>query len=1122
MWSVARIPVTVILVCLLTVLPSLGGTDIQVSQNPNPSQVENEPSITINKHFGGDLLNVVAAYNDIGNALGISWSPDSGKTWTDTQLPFVWAWTGDPSIASDHNGILYACFLSYVGTTFYGQSGIFVCRSYDGGRNWTPPVAVDSLDFNAVGSPVPFADKCMMTVDTFSTSVYRGNIYVGWQRDNTNGQNSDVYFARSTNGGISFSAPLKINDAPLGFTFSEGAFPFVGADGDVYFAWYDCYFHGHVPGIMYVDKSTNGGATFGTDIPVTGFLAPPRYTAANTGFAAKCFPSATGDPTNPDRLYLTYISDPDGYFDRRLDGGNRPGTSMSDRPDVVRSGSWVYCAWQDSRNGNSDIYFNRSSDNGATWWNAANGPVDNSTAPGSAQSLNPKLAVSGNNVYCVWEDYRFGPTNGEIFFGRSFDNGQVWQMERDLDMSPAFNSANPVIAAIGSYVYVAWNDNRNGADDIYFTFSADNGLNWSMPQRIDLGDAAGSTFSYYPRLTCTGNYVYCLWRDGRTGLTRPYFNFSANNGTTWQPASVNLSSALGAISSDLPFRGGLECTGTHVYAPWLDNRSGKFQVFFNASHNNGVTWGNERPVSSAPVLGTDCQYPSMAFSGNYVYVGWIDDRLLMGSLLNDCYFDYSSDNGNTWQAADIGPLNPTRVGFGTYWMNLRAEGNYVYAIWLGNDPLVGMQRGNIFFARSSNNGQTWSPDVKVSHGTYQPVPIPWQFVPTFTAGNNWVNAVWADPRYNGAPNIYTNYSTDNGATWLAGLDEADVYLTHSTDGGATWSTPVTVNDDASTRAQVIPWVAVKANGLVDVTYYDFAPLVGWVGGQVRLGVSVDGGVSFLPTQAIQDLIIQSYTQWIGEYNGMAVLDNLLYTIFTDLSQTGNSDIFLDRTANPAPDSDGDGLSDTEEAAIGSDPADADSDNDGVDDYTEVFLYGGPVTNPADTDGDGSPNVTDPDDDGDGINSIDEDTNGNGSPTDDDIDADGKPNYVDIESDGDGVNDDTDNCPFVVNPGQEDSDGDGIGDACDTGSCCAGRVGDANGSGETPPDEVTLGDIMLMVDVKFISGDCTKLSCVPEADANQDGGASPTCEDHVTLGDIMTLVDFLFITGPEHATLPNCL
>jgi hypothetical protein len=89
------------------------------------------------------------------------------------------------------------------------------------------------------------------------------------------------------------------------------------------------------------------------------------------------------------------------------------------------------------------------------------------------------------------------------------------------------------------------------------------------------------------------------------------------------------------------------------------------------------------------------------------------------------------------------------------------------------------------------------------------------------------------------------------------------------------------------------------------------------------------------------------------------------------------------------------------------------------------------------------------------------------------------------------------------------------------ACCSGRVGDANGQGEYP-DEITLGDIMLLVDVKFISSDCSKLTCLTEADVNQDGGTNPNCEDHVTLGDIMTLVDFLFITGPENATLPECL
>jgi hypothetical protein len=67
----------------------------------------------------------------------------------------------------------------------------------------------------------------------------------------------------------------------------------------------------------------------------------------------------------------------------------------------------------------------------------------------------------------------------------------------------------------------------------------------------------------------------------------------------------------------------------------------------------------------------------------------------------------------------------------------------------------------------------------------------------------------------------------------------------------------------------------------------------------------------------------------------------------------------------------------------------------------------------------------------------------------------------------------------------------------------------------------LGDIMMLVDAKYISENCDKITCLAEADVNQSGGANPTCDD-ITLVDVMTLVDFLYITGPGSAVLFNCL
>jgi hypothetical protein len=887
-----------IITLFLGVIIVLAGADVKVNQDSDTS-VQNEPSIIINRHFPGDLLNMVVAYNDIGRPLGISYSADSGKVWNDTQLDSVWATTGDPSVASDINGNVYACFLSYEGTWFYGKSGIFVSKSTDGGRNWLSPVAADSLVYTG-GSAVPFADKCLMTVDTNNTSPYVGNIYVGWQRDDTNGQNSDIFFARSTDGGLSFSTPIQINDNPPQTASAEGAFPFVGADGDIYVAWYDAYFRGHEPGSLYVDKSTDGGQTFGVDIKIANILTPPLYTFGNTGFKAKSFVSAAGDPNNSELLYLTYISDPDGYFDKRVDNGKPPGVlggaGPSDQPAITRNGNFVYMAWEDYRNGMSDIYFNRSTNNGQTWNLPDKGPLDNTDlAPGANASQWVRLNSSGPNVYCVWHDYRSPSGFVDIYFNYSLDNGASWKMEQHIDGSTTASSMFPSIASTDSFVYVAWQDNRLGNDDIYFNRSTNNGMAWGTPTRIDLGDGAGANSSKSARLACQGSYVYCMWLDIRTGGTyHTYFNYSTDNGVTWQVSSIKLSQGTGSWCQ-LPARGCLECTSSFVYACWAEDRdtTGVYGIYFNRSTNSGVSWGTDARVSDS---GYTCYNTSLDLQGNYVYIGWEDNRLT-GYTSDDIFFDYSSDNGATWQSPDIGPIDAA-VGIPAMCVDIKSEGNFVYATWY-DSRRMGPGTGDVFFNRSTNNGATWQADVRINTGT-QSFALQFNY-PIMAAGNGYVNIAWADPRFFGLPNIYINYSTDNGATWLTGQDEADVFCVRSTDGGAIWQTPVRVNDDGTAYAQVLPWVVVKNNGLVDISYYHFrmTPLNMWApGAEVRMAVSSNGGVSFDPSFMVQDTVVTPTIQWVGEYNGMAVLDSFVFTVFTDLEQTGNSDIYIDRTVNP--------------------------------------------------------------------------------------------------------------------------------------------------------------------------------------------------------------------------------
>jgi len=101
--------------------------------------------------------------------------------------------------------------------------------------------------------------------------------------------------------------------------------------------------------------------------------------------------------------------------------------------------------------------------------------------------------------------------------------------------------------------------------------------------------------------------------------------------------------------------------------------------------------------------------------------------------------------------------------------------------------------------------------------------------------------------------------------------------------------------------------------------------------------------------------------------------------------------------NKHTDTDNDGLLDSQEKILGTNPLKRDSDGDKVSDAIEIGLD---INNPQDTDDDGIIDALDNDDDNDGVLTKSEDVNNDSSPINDDTDGDGIPNFLDNDDDGD--------------------------------------------------------------------------------------------------------------------------
>lgn len=309
-------------------------------------------------------------------------------------------------------------------------------------------------------------------------------------------------------------------------------------------------------------------------------------------------------------------------------------TSYNNAWCVADSGEVIHVVWYDNRDGNNEIYYKRSLDNGASW------EPDVRLTNNPYQSEYPAVAAFGENIHVVWQQ---DTSEGiwDIYYRRSLDNGVTWGDDINLTLTEE-GCFYPSVAACGSNVHVVWEDYRDDFDaEIYYKHSTDDGANWGADTRLTNHPHA----SRYPSVATVGfDRVHVVWQDSSYGAPWciQYIN-SFDTGNNWGSIQT-ISDSLG--DSRHP---SVAAQGDDIHVAWHDFRDyPEYEIFYRRSLDDGAVWQPEAQLTDHSLA----MHPSVAAFGDDIHLVWEDSTYFI-------FYKHSRDTGQTWGADTQIVTNPS-------------------------------------------------------------------------------------------------------------------------------------------------------------------------------------------------------------------------------------------------------------------------------------------------------------------------------------------------------------------------------------------------------------------------------------------------------------------------------
>jgi hypothetical protein len=422
---------------------------------------------------------------------------------------------------------------------------------------------------------------------------------------NPNGKSTNYYFEYGLN--TSYGTATSTQSAGSGTTDVPVSEPVSGLSSNT-------TYHFRLVAENSDGTSYGDDQTFKTGTAIKTWSGLNRLTW-NTGDS--CMPSIAADPGSNVHIFWQDLSPGNNeiMYKKSTDKGSTWGalnrmtwnSGSSQKPVVAQDSTNVYLAWYDDSSGNDEIMFKKSTDGGTTWgaikritWNAGD-------------SIMPALAAAGGYVHLIWNDDSSG--NDEILYKRSMDGGTTWGAIIRITWNTGASKAPAVVADNCNRVHIAWYDNSPGNDEIMYKRSTDLGSTWGSINRITWN--SGSSVLPFLAETSSNNDVYLIWNDDSSGNDEIMFKKSSDAGTTW--GAINRMTWNGGASLK-PVVAADE--GNNVYIAWYDDTPGNYEIYYKQSTDSGSTWGAlfrmtwNSGASMVPAMAVDA-------SGN-VYLTWQD------------------------------------------------------------------------------------------------------------------------------------------------------------------------------------------------------------------------------------------------------------------------------------------------------------------------------------------------------------------------------------------------------------------------------------------------------------------------------------------------------------------